>query len=311
MPLFLFMKKPLFITAGDPLGIGPEIVVKALQQMPFPAGYQPFVIGEYNTLQKVGFSNKLATLIPIETNSSQPLLPTPAPTKWGGEISFKAFQLGCKLAQKYKVPLVTAPISKQSWAMANIPYTGHTEFLRQYYGKNALMLFTSGKLCCALVTEHFAISDLGHIITKERIIKTASTLANFLIQKGIKSPSIAICALNPHAGDNGKFGNEEQTIITPAINELKNQNLNVEGPFPVDSLWATHIKGKYDAIVCMYHDQALLPLKVAVKQPVVHITAGLSITRLSPTHGTAFDIAGKNIADPSSMISAIKFVARI
>jgi 4-hydroxythreonine-4-phosphate dehydrogenase len=118
---------------------------------------------------------------------------------------------------------------------------------------------------------------------------------------------VAVAALNPHASDNGKFGTEEKKILAPVIRQLQKKGFQIEGPFPSDSLWYTHSQGKYDGILCMYHDQALAPLKIAAKEPIVHITAGLKFLRTSPTHGTAFDIAGKNQADPSSMIAAILF----
>ena len=302
-------KPILFITAGDPLGIGPEVTVKALCDSRVQTACVPVLIGEPETLRAVGWTEKLSALIPVESMRTKPT--QPKPSVWGGEISFKAVQLACKLAaQQRGTAVVTAPISKQSWSLAGVPFTGHTEFLRKYYGKTALMMFVSDSLRCALVSEHFAIKDLSKILTKERIIHAAKDFTQALRKLGIKSPRIGISALNPHAGDNGKFGKEENNLIVPAIRALRAAHIRAEGPYPVDTLWAKHTHGQFDGILCMYHDQALLGLKLTAREPIVHITAGLDFLRTSPTHGTAFDIAGKNQADASSMITAILFAAK-
>ena len=309
---FYFMKKSkpiLLITAGDPLGIGPEVTVKALCDKRVQAACTPLIISDENSLRKVGWSEKLAGLIAIESTRKQPT--HRAPSAWGGEISFKALQLACKLtAQGRARALVTAPISKQSWALAGVPFTGHTEFLRKYYGNTALMMFVSGNLRCGLVSEHFAVKDLPKILSKQRIISAGKDFAQALKKLGIKNPCIGVSALNPHAGDNGKFGIEENKVIAPAIAALRKAGIKAEGPYPVDSLWSKHAHGQFDGILCMYHDQALLGLKLAAREPIVHITAGLKFLRTSPTHGTAFDIAGQNKADPFSMIAAILFAAK-
>lgn len=314
IPQFPFLRhgqimKPLvFISAGDPLGIGPEVTVKSLKNPLVQQACSPVVIGEASSLLRAGFEEKLARFINIDVcECLQDALP--GPTRAGGLCSFKAVELGAKLARQSGFALVTAPISKQSWTLADIPYTGHTEFLREQGGKEGLMMFVSGKLRCALVTEHFAIADLSSAITKKRVFHTAREFVSALMRLGIENPRVAVAALNPHAGDNGKFGTEEKKILTPVIKQLQKKGIRIEGPFPSDSLWYAHAQGKYDGILCMYHDQALAPLKIAAKEPIVHITAGLKFLRTSPTHGTAFDIAGTNQADPSSMIAAILFAA--
>lgn len=301
-------KPILFITAGDPLGIGPEVTVKALQDKRVQKACTPIVIGEPNTLKKAGLISDLASLLAVESTADKPT--TIGPSKWGGEISFKALKLACKLAERYQTSVVTAPVSKQSWGKAGIDFTGHTEFLREYYGKTALMMFVSADLHCALTTEHFSIKDVPNILTKNRIVQAGKDFADALKKLGIKNPHIAVSALNPHNGDDGRFGIEEKEVILPAIKALQKAKIHVQGPYPTDSLWDKHIKGHFDGILCMYHDQALLGLKLAAKKPVVHITAGLDFLRTSPTHGTAFDIAGKNQANPASMIEAILFAAK-
>lgn len=304
------MTKPLiFISAGDPLGIGPEVTVKALRCPRVQRACRPVVIAEPTTLRAAGWTDQLGILIPMESMLPRPHQATPS--AWGGEISFKALQLACKLtAQRKGSSLVTAPINKQSWALAHIPFTGHTEFLRQYYGKTALMMFVSAALRCALVSEHFALADLPAVLTKARIVRAGKDFAAALQKLGIKSPHIGIAALNPHAGDNGKFGTEEKRIITPALRTLQTGGLTADGPYPIDALWQKHIQGQFDGILCMYHDQALLGIKLAAQEPIVHITAGLNFLRTSPTHGTAFDIAGQNKADASSMIAAILYTTK-
>lgn len=297
------MKKTILITAGDPLGIGPEITIKALQNPHVRSVCKAVIIGEPSTLKRAGFTPHLAELIPLETTQTFPA--TPQPNQEAGRISFQAVKLGIKWALEKNLPLVTAPINKQSWTLAGVPFTGHTELLRAATQADGLMMFVSGNLRCALVTEHFAISDLSRILTKNLIYTRAKSFYQALQQLGFKKPKMAVCALNPHASDNGKFGTEEKNRIIPAVRTLQKEGILLEGPFPCDSLWAAHVHGKYDGILCMYHDQALLPLKLAARKPIVHLTAGLPFLRTSPTHGTAFDIAGKNQADPSSMVQAI------
>ena len=301
-------KPTLFITAGDPMGIGPEVTVKALQDARVQKACTPIVIGEPTTLYKAGFSPDLAVLLPLESLAVKPS--SRQPSKWGGEISFKALKLACRLACRHQTAVVTSPVSKQSWAMAGVKFTGHTEFLREHYGQTALMMFISGNLRCALASEHFSIASVPHVLTKSRIVQAGKDFSAALKMLGISAPRIALSALNPHSGDNGKFGHEENTVISPAIKALQKARIHAEGPYPVDSLWNKHTHGQFDGILCMYHDQALLGLKLAAREPIVHITAGLDFLRTSPTHGTAFDIAGKNQADPASMISAILFAAK-
>lgn len=303
------MNKPiLLITAGDPLGIGPEIVVKTLREQRVQRTCSPIVIGEPTSLYEAGFTDKLAPLIPIDMPAQ--LTGQPRPTALGGRVSFQAVETGIKLALKTGCPLVTAPISKQSWALAGVPFTGHTELLRARTGADGLMMFCAGQVRCALVTEHFAVADLPRLLTKNRVQKSALHFIEALKNLGIKNPRVAVCALNPHAGDNGQFGTEENRVLVPVVRALQKQDYLVDGPVPTDAAWLMHLRGQYDGVLCMYHDQALLGLKLAAKKPAVHITAGLPFLRLSPTHGTAFDIAGKNKADAQGMLSAVWFAVK-
>ncbi len=303
------MTKPLvFITTGDPLGIGPEIVVKALQDKRVQHTCIPVVIGEPCSLKQAGFTDPLASLLSIDTPCK--LTGKPRPTALGGRVSFQAVETGIKLALKTGVPLVTAPISKQSWALAGIPFTGHTELLRARTGADGLMMFCAGNIRCALVTEHVAVADLPRVLTRARVLKSTRHFIAALQKQGISNPRIGLCALNPHASDNGRFGTEENNVLTPAVCMLQKQGLPVTGPLPTDAAWLAHVRGQYDGLLCMYHDQALLGLKLAAQEAAVHITAGLPFLRVSPAHGTAFDIAGQHKADPQSMVSAVLFAVK-
>ena len=301
------MTQPLvLITAGDPQGIGPEIVVRALQDARVRRVCRAVVIGEPTSLLRAGWTDKLGSLIAVESAEKTPTLH--APSRVGGLVSFQAVKLGIKLALQTNAPLVTAPISKQSWTLAGVPFTGHTELLRHATKSDGLMMFVSGGLRCALVTEHFALAHLP--LTQRRVETSALHFKKALQNLGVRNPKIGLCAVNPHAGDNGKFGTEENKILLPALQKLRQNHLRIEGPIPSDAAWLSHINGQYDGLLCMYHDQALLGLKLAAQKPIVHLTAGLPFLRTSPAHGTAFDIAGKKIADPQSMVSAILFAVK-
>lgn len=295
--------KKIIITLGDPYGIGPETVFKALKKIkPGAAGFT--LIGDIENFRKFGPLKGDINYIEIKSPFRAPQ--GFKPSKRGGDISFKALKKAVDLMlAKQADALVTAPISKEAWQKAGVKYMGHTEFLRDKAAKQgALMMFKSGPLVCALITEHYAVKDLSEAIDKNRIKKAARILA----QTVGKNTLLEVSALNPHSGDGGKIGKEEIKTIMPAVKELKKEGLNISGPYPIDTIWQRHKKGLSGAILMTYHDVALLGLKLAAKEPVVHITAGLKFLRVSPTHGTAFDIAGKNLADESSMLAAIKYV---
>ena len=227
------MKPLVLITTGDPLGIGPEIVVKALKNTRLQRAYTPVVIGEPTSLKQAGFTEHLAHLVPIDMPGL--LTGCARPTALGGRVSFQAVETGIKLALKTGAPLVTAPISKQSWALAGIPFTGHTELLRARTKADGLMMFCAGSVRCCLVTEHFALADLPRLLTKNRVEKSALHFINALQKLGIKHPKIAVCALNPHASDNGQFGTEEKQVLLPVVRALQKKGFLVTGPVPTDA----------------------------------------------------------------------------
>lgn len=303
------MKPFILITAGDPLGIGPEITVKALKNAAVRRACVPFVTGDTAALGRAGWTPSLCPLLPVDAGRLN--FSKPGPTAAGGGASLKAVLLAVKLVRSgFFSALVTAPVSKEAWDLAGAPAPAHTDLFRLLEKREPLMLFSRGRVNAALVTEHLPLKELSAGLTKALIKEKARLFRSALRALGRKDPLIALCALNPHAGDGGVIGREEIRTLRPAVRELKKEGLRVEGPWPSDAAWAAHLAGKSDGLLCLYHDQALAPLKVAPgKGPAVHWTWGLSFPRTSPAHGTAFDIAWKNKADPAGMKAAIIFAA--
>ena len=305
------MKPSILITAGDPYGVGPEVTVKALRNPAVRRACRPAVIGDTAALRRAGWTPALAPLLPADRLA--PAARLPGPTAAGGEASLRAVLTAYKLMKAGSFDaLVTAPVSKESWQLAGAPAPAHTDLLRLLEGKEPLMLFTRGSVNAALVTEHVAMKDLARRLTGPLLKIKARLFAGALEALGIKRPAITLCALNPHAGDGGVLGTEELRTLAPAARDLKRRGLKISPPLPSDAAWARHLAGASDGILCLYHDQALVPLKVAPGAgPAVHWTWGLSFPRTSPAHGTAFDIAGKNKADASGMAAAILFAVRL
>ncbi len=311
--------KKIAITLGDPNGISPEITIKALNFLDLPKD-KVVLIANKNILdyyeEKLDLSLEKdyeIVEIPYEKNDIKFGLET----EEAGEFAFRALREACDLALQGKIDaIVTAPTSKHSMQIAGHNYSGQTEVLEQYLAnenQKAEMLFICGKFSVLLLTRHVALKDIPFLITKDMIVQKVSALTHsFRNQLGMGNPKLAICALNPHAGENGMFGDEEQTEIIPAVEELRNCGINIEGPFPSDALFTTCASENcdYDCYIAMYHDQGLIPIKLLEQQNCVNTTIGLNVLRTSPAHGTAFDIAGKNIANPHSMISAIELALK-
>ncbi len=305
------MKPNILITAGDPLGIGPEITVKALKSPAVRRACRLFAAGDTAALKRAGWTPALCPLLPVDAAGLD--FSRPGPTASGGAASLRAVLLAARLIKAgFFDALVTAPISKEAWAMAGEPAPAHTDLFRKLENREPLMLFSRGRLNAALVTEHVPLKDLSSVLTK-RLVKEKALLFNSALKAlGIKDPLIALCALNPHAGDGGVTGDEEIKLLRPALRELKLKGVRAAGPFPSDAAWAAHLSGKSDGLLCLYHDQALVPLKIAQGAgPAVHWTWGLTFPRTSPAHGTAFDIAWKHKADPRGMTAAILFAAKL
>ena len=310
------------ITQGDTNGIGWEIILKALADPRMTELFTPVVYGSpkaaayyRNTVAEIeAFSfNPVASAAEArrgkanlvacgETADIAPGKPTP-------EAGRAAVEALCAAMRDLKAghldALVTAPFDKETVQADDFRYTGHTEYLAAELEGEAMMILCSDVLRVGLVTKHIPVSEIARNITKERIVRDLDTLRRALIEDfGIVEPRIAVMALNPHAGDGGLLGREEQEIIRPAIVEAFRQGVLAFGPFAADGLFAGGGYAKYDGILAMYHDQGLAPFK-SLSPDGVNFTAGLSAVRTSPDHGTAFDIAGKDKADPQSMRNAI------
>ena len=318
--------RPLVISMGDPAGIGPEVAAKAWQALrhgptPFcvlgdPALYrsvQTQVIKEVAESADV-FEKALPVLQGFEANGV--VLGQPNPAHAG--VILGAIESGVDLVLSGQaLALVTAPIAKSVLMTAGFSHPGHTEFLGALLSttpfdqtRGPVMMLAVEGLRVIPVTIHCALSEVPSRLTQEAIIHaglvTAETLQHDL---GLKAPRLVVAALNPHAGEDGAFGDEERRIIAPAVTALKAKGLNVRGPLPADSLFHTEARTTFDAAICMYHDQALIPLKALDFWGGVNVTLGLPIIRTSPDHGTGFDIAGRGIARPESMIAAIQMAA--
>lgn len=296
------MRPLVAITAGDPGGIGPEVVVKALRLSSVRRHCRAVVIGDPQALDAAGWNPSLSGLMPVSCGR----LSRGRVTAAQGEASFRAAKLGAVLALKGAVSaVVTAPVSKEAWALARAGYVGHTELLQDLSGaRHVAMMFAAGPLRAALVTGHIPLRKVPGAVKAPGVIAAARLVHGELKRRlGIRRPRVAVCALNPHAGEQGLLGMEEKRVLGPAVRALK--PLGVEGPLAADAAWGAMRLGRYDALVALYHDQALAPLKAVSPHGVVHWTLGLPFVRTSPAHGTAFDIAGRGLADPTAMAAAI------
>jgi len=208
--------------------------------------------------------------------------------------------------------IVTAPISKEALKLAGFTWPGHTEMLAEFTGtREYAMMLVGGPLKVILVTIHTALKNVPGLVTKERVLRTILLARKACAMLGIKEPKIAVAGLNPHAGESGVLGNEETKEISPAITQAKEQGIAVQGPYPPDVVFHKAFNGDVDMVVCMYHDQGLIPLKMIAFDKGVNVTVGLPIIRTSPDHGTAYDIAWKGIANPSSMREAMRLALRL
>jgi len=307
-------KKPIIgITMGDPNGVGPEVIVKAISSNEIKDLCEIVIFGDAGILQKAA-NNSITELKIVECSEFglEDLKPSTLDRK-AGQASLDYITTAVKSALENEIDaIVTAPISKESTHLAGSKYPGHTEMLKDLSGSNqAVMMFEGNKFKVMLVTIHEALSNVPKLISKDRVLSTIKLTHDSLVNLfKIEAPKIVVCGLNPHAGESGAFGNEEIDHIIPAVEEARELGINVEGPLPADTLFYYANQGKWDAVVAMYHDQGLIPFKMVSFNDGVNITLGLPIIRTSPDHGTAFDVAWKGVADPSSMIAAIKVAAQ-
>jgi len=309
-------KPKIGITMGDPNGIGPEIVLKSVNDPQIKNICEPVIYGSRNVLRKAELEAGLSLMCEIvdtgDFNDSE-IQPGINDKRAGAaSLSYIEEAVGDALNNKLHA-VVTAPISKESIHLAGSLYPGHTEMLKDLTGaKEVVMLFDGGPFRVALVTIHLSLSEAVLSIRKEKILIILDICNDNLKQKfKVENPKIAVCGLNPHAGESGAFGKEEIDEIIPAVETAKNDGIDVTGPLPADTLFYRANKGEWDLVIAMYHDQGLIPFKMAAFDTGVNITLGLPFIRTSPDHGTAFDIAWKGIAKPTSMIEAIKTAVKL
>jgi len=281
-------KLSIVITTGDPAGIGREVVDKALKNISLKKKVNIILVDEPVKGVKTGHASKIS-----------------------GRISYEKIKKGVSILQAIKhkrKALVTAPINKYSLSLAGVKAQGHTEILASLTGTDKYaMMFTKDDFKVVLVTRHIPLGQVPGLITVSGIVDTTKLFCAALIKYfKIGSPKIGVAGLNPHAGDNGSIGKEEENVIMPAISILRKAMPGITGPVPADVVFHQHLNGKLDGVVSMYHDQALAPFKMLHFDTGVNMTLGLPFVRTSPDHGTAYDIAGKGIASPVSMMNAIK-----
>lgn len=320
---------------GDPGGIGPEVLVKALADRELrrraryriygnrramddaaaSAGIEPFWWRVENGSPVAG-TGAVQDVLLLDTPDDVPF--SRAPSERAGRLSY-AFV--CDAIDACRLPadaalradaIVTAPISKEAWHLAGRRWPGHTELLASRFGASRVaMMFAGPRLNVVLVTAHIALMDLRNALTIGRVFDAIDLGSLGCTQLGIRRPRIAVCGVNPHAGEGGRFGDEEERLIEPAIRLAVEAGIDARGPFPADTVFNAAVAGRYDLVVAMYHDQGLTPAKLLDRDRTVNVTIGLPVVRTSPDHGTAFDIAGKGIAEPGSMQEAIELAIRM
>jgi 4-hydroxythreonine-4-phosphate dehydrogenase len=284
----------LAITLGDPRGIGPEIVRQALDRSDVRDACEPIVVGP--TGAAIGVDDSIGTWAP------------PGNEALAGQLAGRAIERAVALALENDVDgIVTAPIDKHALLVGGYADPGHTEMLARLTRSTTAMMLASDRLRVVLATTHLPLRDVPRALSREAILDAARLTSDALRRWfGIATPRIALCALNPHAGDRGRFGDEDDTLLAPVAREA-----GLAGPFPADTVFVRAMRGDFDAVIAPYHDVGMTAIKVASFGEAVNVTLGLPFPRTSPDHGTAMDIAGKGIADPGSMVRAILMCASL
>jgi 4-hydroxythreonine-4-phosphate dehydrogenase len=286
------LSKPrIAITEGDPAGIGPEIARRAAADS-----------------RVLGVCNPVLYGAPADATFEAGVLSAVA-----GQAAYDAIVRAAADAQKGEVAAVaTAPINKEALRLAGLPWNGHTDLLAHLTGaRHVAMMFYSDELRVVLATVHVALADVPALLSQALVEETIALTARELPMFDKIQPRIAVAGLNPHAGEHGLFGHEEEIAIVPAIARCRARGIDVSGPFPADTLFVRARKGEFDVVIACYHDQGLIPVKLVAFGRAVNVTLGLPIIRTSVDHGTAFDIAGKGVADAESMITAVLLAARL
>ncbi len=282
------------ITVGDPAGIGPEIARKAADDPRVRDVCEPLLYGPSTE----------SDLAPFTTGRVCPV---------AGRAAYDAILAAVHDARAGRIDAIaTAPVNKEAFAAAGLPWRGHTDLLAHLTGApRVAMMFYADTLRVILATVHIPLKEVASALTQQRLEDTIDLAAIELPRFGHVSPRLAVAGLNPHAGEHGVIGSEEDTVIVPAIAACNARGMHVEGPFPADTVFGRAMRGEFDAVIACYHDQGLIPIKLVAFGRAVNVTLGLPIIRTSVDHGTAFDIAGRGVADPSSMIEAVRLAARL
>jgi 4-hydroxythreonine-4-phosphate dehydrogenase len=285
------MKARIAITVGDPAGIGPEIARKAADDSRVREVCEPVVYGP-----PAG-----ARFTPGELSAE------------AGQAAYDTLCEAVKDAQSGVVAAVaTAPVNKLAFARAGLPWKGHTDLLAHLTGSTQVaMMFWSEPLKVVLATIHIPLASVTSALTRNLVDEIIDLSWRELPRFGLAQPRLAVAGLNPHAGEDGLLGHEEKKVLRPAIEAAQKRGIHIDGPFPGDTVFGRAVRGEFDAVIACYHDQGLIPVKLLAFGRAVNVTLGLPIVRTSVDHGTAFDIAGKNVADPSSMIEATLLAARL
>jgi 4-hydroxythreonine-4-phosphate dehydrogenase len=288
-------KPRVAITVGDPAGIGPEIAQKAAADPAVLSACEPVLYGRNGV--NPSFEHFQPGVLSAEA----------------GRAAYDAICLAVHDAQAGAVDAIaTAPVNKLAFSHAGLPWKGHTDLLAHLTGSRSVaMMFWSEPLKVVLATIHVPLADVPRLVTEELLAEIIDLTARELPRFGIQSPRLALAGLNPHAGEDGLLGGEEERVLRPAVRAAQARGLNIDGPFPGDTIFVRASRGEFDAVIACYHDQGLIPVKLLAFGQAVNVTLGLPIVRTSVDHGTAFDIAGKGVADPSSMITATLLAARL
>jgi len=325
----------IVITMGDPAGIGPEVIVKALSDEQLNQSARFIIVGDHGLfIRACELASRTVKVPPLNsepvTSFDDPAFrpdainimdaaPVPRSLIWGkpspegGKAAAQAIEIATKMVLNGEADaMVTAPISKQALQMAGIPYAGHTEFLAALCGvTETRLMLVCDELKVVHATGHMSLRKAIDNLTTERIVRTVELSLPTMRLLGYEKPRIAIAALNPHAGEGGMFGDEDEQIVRPAVEKLRNEGHEVFGPIPADSVFWKARKGEFDLVVALYHDQGHIPVKVLAFDRGVNVTVGLPIIRTSPDHGVAFDIAWQNKAQATSMRAAIELAVRM
>lgn len=320
------------ITVGDYNGIGPEVTLKSLRHRAVQSCCRPVLVGPVEVFRYYAHKLRLALTFavsdgipPLQRSKAITVIEPPshefgydiAPgtlSREAGYAAAEAITTAVRLAEGRTVhALVTAPVSKQALHLAQVDFPGQTEMLQRLSNSPSVaMMLVSPTMRVGLATIHVPLRKVSEMLSRHLLRERILTIHQALRRDWrIRSPRLAVLGLNPHASEGGDIGREDLDVVAPVVQELRKSRLRIEGPFPADSFFGRYKAGMYDAVIAMYHDQGLIPLKMSSFGKAVNISVGLPIIRTSPDHGTAFDIAGKGIADPGSMIEAIQLAARI